>query len=321
VTGSSAPFAAGVHLPWAEVPAAVRQWAGGLREGGIEGTSDLPGGFSPGATTRLSFRSGDLFVKAVGLELNEVSPTLHRREIEISAVLPPHAVLPRLVESYDDGDWVALAFEAVDGRMPRHPWDPVELSACLSAVAEMHEALTPPPSLTINSTAMQFRDAFGGWARLASGALPVGLDDWSGRHLDRLAALESGWEAASLGGTLVHGDLRADNMLLTADGAVVVDWPQASIGAPIFDLVCWAPSVALEGGPLPEELMARQPAWAQTDPDVVVALVAAVAGYMVHHSLQPAPPGLPTLRPFQAAQGEVSCGWLARLTGWASNGR
>jgi hypothetical protein len=317
VTESSAPFAAGVHLPWAEVPASVRQWAGALRDGGIEGTADLPGGFSPGATTRLSFRSGDLFVKAVGLDLNQESPVFHRREIEISGILPPHRVFPRLVDTYDDGDWVALAFEAVDGRMPRHPWDPAELAACVAAVAAMHEALTPPPGPTIETTATRFGDAFGGWARLASGPVPAVLDDWSRRHLDRLAALEVGWPAASVGGTLVHGDLRADNMLLTADGAVVVDWPHASIGTPIFDLVCWAPSVALERGPLPEELMARRPAWAQADPDVVATLVAAVAGYMVQHSLEPTPPGLPTLRPFQAAQGEVACAWLARLTGWA----
>jgi len=252
----------------------------------------------------------------VGLNLNQESPTFHRREIEISAALPAHAVFPRLVESYDDGDWVALAFEAVDGLMPRHPWEPSELSSCLAAVATMHDALTPPPSPTIDTTATRFRDAFGGWDRLASGPIPVALDDWSRRHLDRLVALESGWPAASVGGTLVHGDLRADNMLLTADGAVVVDWPHASIGTPIFDLVCWAPSVALERGPLPEELVAGHPGVTQVDPDVLTPLVAAVAGYMVAHSLQPAPPGLPTLRPYQAAQGEVACAWLARLAGW-----
>ena len=42
---------------------------------------------------------------------------------------------------------------------------------------------------------------------------------------------------------------------------------------------------------------------------------AALAGYFTHRALQPPPPGLPTLRAFQAAQGEVARQWLAHRTG------
>ena len=52
------------------------------------------------------------------------------------------------------------------------------------------------------------------------------------------------------------------------------------------------------------------------DRDVVAVLVAAFGGFLVSHSLQPPPPGLPTLRAFQAAQGAVALAWLRRLTGW-----
>jgi hypothetical protein len=38
-----------------------------------------------------------------------------------------------------------------------------------------------------------------------------------------------------------------------------------------------------------------------------------MAGYLTHQSLQPAPPGLPTLRAFQAAQGAVARRWLSEL--------
>jgi hypothetical protein len=62
--------------------------------------------------------------------------------------------------------------------------------------------------------------------------------------------------------------------------------------------------------------LARHQAWRQVDPDAVVVLVAAVAGFFIEHSLRPAPPGLPTLRAFQAAQGEVTRAWLERITGW-----
>jgi hypothetical protein len=62
--------------------------------------------------------------------------------------------------------------------------------------------------------------------------------------------------------------------------------------------------------------MARHPASRDADPDVVTALLAAVSGYLTQRSHLPPPPGLPTLRAFQGAQGEVARAWLQRRTGW-----
>jgi hypothetical protein len=121
VTTPTTP-AAGVHLAWARVPDAVQAWAAGLGGGTPGAVRDLSGGFSPGATSVLEWPGRAMFVKAVGSELNPDSPAMHRREAVISAALPTSPRLPRLVDTYDDGDWVALAFDAVAGRPPRHPW-------------------------------------------------------------------------------------------------------------------------------------------------------------------------------------------------------
>ena len=69
------------------------------------------------------------------------------------------------------------------------------------------------------------------------------------------------------GPTLLHCDVRSDNLLVTSGGVVFVDWPHACVGAPVFDLVAWAPSVALEGGPAPEELLALSAPASAVDPD------------------------------------------------------
>ncbi len=145
---------------------------------------------------------------------------------------------------------------------------------------------------------------------------PPGLDPWARAHLAELADLESDWPAACVGPTLVHGDVRSDNVLLTSDGAVFVDWPHGAVGNPAFDVVCWAPSVVLEGGPSPEDLLSRHEPSRRSEPEAVTALLTAVSGYFVSHSFEPAPPGLPTIRPFQAAQGEVALAWLRRRQGW-----
>jgi hypothetical protein len=42
----------------------------------------------------------------------------------------------------------------------------------------------------------------------------------------------------------------------------------------------------------------------------------AVAGYFTRQALLPDPPGLPTVRAFQAAQGSQARAWLRRRTGW-----
>ena len=309
--------AAGVHLPWAEVPETVRIWAAGFGGGPPEVVRDLAGGFSPGATTVLEWPGRAVFVKAVGASLNAESPEFHRREAVVSASLPPGPEFPRLLDVYDDGDWVALAFDAIDGRPPHHPWDAQELRAAVRALHSLHVALTPNPVASASPASDRLQRLFGGWAELAAMSEPPAvLDEWSGRNLERLAELESGWRDAVQGSTLLHCDIRSDNLLVTRNGIVFVDWPHACVGTPVFDLVAWAPSVALEGGPAPEDLLALSESGSVLDRDALAALVAAFGGFLVRHSLQPPPPGLPTLRTFQGAQGAVAVAWLRRLTGW-----
>jgi hypothetical protein len=316
VTQPTGP-AAGVHLPWAEVPGAVQAWAAGVGGGAPRTVHDRAGGFSPGATAVLDCPDGAIFVKAVGTALNVDSPGFHRREAVVSAGLPPAPELPRLLDVYDDGDWVALAFVAVDGRAPAHPWVPDELRASVRALDSLHRTLTPNPVAGMEPAADRLARLFGGWSELAALARPpAALDEWSARHLGRLAELESGWRDAIAGSTLLHSDVRSDNFLVTSGGVVLVDWPHACVGAPVFDLVAWAPSVELEDGPAPEDLLALHGPASTADRHTVAVLVAAFSGFLVHHSLQPPPPGLPTLRSFQDAQGAVALAWLRRLTRW-----
>jgi hypothetical protein len=166
-----------------------------------------------------------------------------------------------------------------------------------------------------------FGDQFKGWRRLAA-AHRVARMTWAGStpgcagHLGRLAGLEAGWGEGAAGDTLVHADVRADNVLLTPSQVVFVDWPWASIGAAWFDLLGMLPSVHMQGGPAPESLLADHLVARDADPVAVTAVLVGVAGFFLRQSQQPAPPGLPTLRAFQAAQGRAALAWLRVRTGW-----
>ena len=80
---------------------------------------------------------------------------------------------------------------------------------------------------------------------------------------------------------------------------MVFDWPHACVGAARLDVVGFAPSVAMQGGPQPEAVFAHYSGARTADPRVVTAGLAAVAGYFTYQALQPPPPGLPTLPRFR----------------------
>jgi len=42
-----------------------------------------------------------------------------------------------------------------------------------------------------------------------------------------------------------------------------------------------------------------------------------VTGYFLAHSRRPPPPGIPTVRAFQAAQGDIALTWLRERLGWS----
>ena len=76
------------------------------------------------------------------------------------------------------------------------------------------------------------------------------------------------------------------------------------------------PSLHMQGGPEPEPLLADHPVAQDADPVAVTAVLAALTGFFLRQSHQPAPPGLPTLRAFQEAQGHAALAWLRVRTGW-----
>ena len=115
---------------------------------------------------------------------------------------------------------------------------------------------------------------------------------------------------AARGTTLVHNDIRADNLLLTPDRVIAVDWPWATVAAPWLDLLLFLPCMRMQGGPPPWELFAAHPLGRRADPDAVTTVLTGFVGLLLTASRQPAPPGLPTIRPFQAAQAEAGLEWL-----------
>jgi hypothetical protein len=302
----------GSRISWLDVPLSVcaraEEWLGSK----VLGAESRPGGFSPGLASVLVTADGRrLFAKAAGPIPNDIAPRIHRREISIAERLPASAFLPELRWSLDDPEsgWVVLLFGEIQGSPPRLPWQSSELEQVLRGLTTITESLTPSPlPLEIVGSVRDSGLLADYWTRLSDE--PSRLDDWSRRNLERLVALENRAPSAVAGETLLHLDVRADNILLTPDSMAVVDWPHARQGAAWLDLVFFAPSVAMQGGPQPEDLLRLYPGEPPEAGRLLPAL-AAIAGFFTWGALQPPPPGLPFLRQFQAAQGLVARNWLA----------
>ena len=314
---SIAPLAVGGHrLRWADVPAHVRQVIAVGAGAPVITADSQDGGFSPALASVLGLADGRrVFAKAANLERSEFAVKAIRREAQVLAALPADVPAPRLLWSHDDGDWAILVTEAVDGRNPRQPWIPDELRRFLDAFTVLAQILTPSPMAAARLA--DDTDLSHNWRYLAAdppGA--AGLAPEVTAAIDRLALLEQSWASAVAGESLLHGDLRSDNFLLTADGFRVVDWPFVGHGAPWIDLLFAIPSIALHGGGDPATLWAEHPLSRTAEPDAVNTAVAGLAGFFLCRSVHPPIPLLPTIREFQRAQGMIAFDWLRSRLRW-----
>ena len=315
------PPARGFRTQWTDVPERVRGAVERHLQSKIVSTVAHASGFSPGFAGKLLLADGrTFFAKGVSPAQNPDTPSLHRREAKIVGLLPATTPVPKLLWTYDEGEdgWILLLFEYVQGRHPSEPWLPEELNQVLEAQDVLVAALTPSPiTRDIAGTADEVvARELRGWKWIRE-TTPSNLDVWSKKHLAELIALEEQAPSALGGDTLLHLDILADNLLLSSERVWFVDWPHACIGAAWLDLVCFAPSVAMQGGPAPETLVEGSPRCRGVDPRLITTAIAAIAGRFTHRSLRPPPLGLPTVRAFQAAQGRAARRWLSERLHWA----
>ena len=130
-------------------------------------------------------------------------------------------------------------------------------------------------------------------------------EPWLSAALPALVAAE---RAVTLEGeSLVHADVRSDNLCFSGERTLLVDWNWARRGNPAFDRIAWLPSLHMEGGP---------PPWSITlaDPEII----AAIAGFFASRAYLPPPPAHPNgpaIRGLQLNQLKSALPWASRALG------
>jgi hypothetical protein len=298
------------RLEWAHLPPAVRADIERRCGSPVVSAASQGGGFTPGFASVLTCEDGSRhFIKAASTTAQRMFAASYREEARKLRELPAGVPAPRLLWS-SDGEWMVLEVEYVEARAPRRPWRRGDLDACLDALETVAAVLTPAPEALRADT---FADEVGDWPALwdhvrATRELP---------HLEEAAALAASCHEVVGGDTLVHTDVRDDNVLLTTDGrAWFCDWNWPTVGAD------WLDSLVMLVGPRGDGLdvdvvIAERALLRDVPADHVDRVLAVLCGYFLKSADDPVPPTSPYVRDVQRWQGEVVWDWLCERRGWA----
>ncbi|KAA1426213.1 hypothetical protein [Nocardioides antri] len=294
------------RLEWRFLPPHIRSEVERRVGSPVTDAVSQTGGFTPGFASVLTCADGSRhFVKAASTVAQRMFADAYREEARKLRLLPAGTPAPRLQWVHDADDWVVLGFEHVEGRAPQRPWVPDELAAASAMAVEIARLLTPAPDGVDRAV-----DEFASWPAL-----------WDRTDHPRAAecgALAAQYAAVVDGDTLVHTDIRDDNLLVRPDGTVVMcDWNWPVAGA------SWLDSLFLLIGPRGDGLdveahIATHPLLSAVEPEQIDVVIALVLGYFETSASQPVPPTSPYLRQAQAWQRDVLHDWLAERRGWAA---
>lgn len=292
------------RLEWVHLPPHLRAEVERRTGSPVVDAESRRSGFTPGFASVLTCADGSRhFVKAASTKAQRVFAEAYREEARKLRLLPAGVPVPRLLWLHDADDWVALGFEYVEGLPPQRPWVPEELASASAMAVELAVLLTPAPA-GVETAA----EAFGAW--------PALWDTIDEPHAAACRELAARSEDVVTGETLVHCDIRDDNLLVRPDGSVVMcDWNWPVVGA------AWLDSLFLLIGPRGDGLdvdahIRAHPLLSRVDPESIDVVLALVLGYFTSSAALPSPPTSPYLRRAQAWQRDVVLGWLAERRGW-----
>jgi hypothetical protein len=319
--GVVVPVRATARRPtWLDLPRRVRDLVESRLGAAVVASWSAGTGFTPGLASRLSLSDGtDVFVKAASSADDELHgwplSDAYRNEIRKLHALPEGIGAPPLRWHEDaeiDGEqWVVAAYEFVAGAPPRRPWRPGQLALVTGRLGELATRLTPPPTgLALDSLESELM----GDVDYRLHTIREHLQP--SRRLDQVVELCRTAAPHLHGETVVHMDLRDDNVLIDDSGEVwIVDWNWPVVGAAWTDLVCVLLSARGDGLDV-EQILREHALTSQVPPESIDALLALLWSFWAVGIRQPVPAGSPHLRDHQLWYEQVTRGWLTeRLSG------
>jgi len=312
-------------LPWQQVPKVVRQQVESALGAPVRRAARVWGGYSPTPSFRLALADGRrAFMKGTYRATNEFATAALHAEIriytELGALIGDW--MPPFYGSFQHQDWHVVLLGDV-GPKSAPPWTTATARNVARALAHFHQSSLGQPIPTwleqpadylpteqweqasvesdglqqIAGLAPDATDEALAWLTMASPAITAMLNQPALRHEPY---------------AILHGDLRSDNLRFARGRLYLFDWPAIVAGRPEWDIVVFAQTVAVEGGPAPEQILRWYADVAPVDAAAVDTAIAWWLTFFARRAWQTEIPGLPRLRRFQRQQLGVLLQWAAR---------
>ncbi|MDH6629362.1 aminoglycoside phosphotransferase (APT) family kinase protein [Streptomyces sp. LBL] len=287
------------RLQWTDVPLPLRSRLEDALGAPVTDAVTPGGGFGHQLAAALRLADGRrVFVKAAPDGDPLTAANIH--EAAVLAALPSGASAPELLGIHRAADWTAVVIAHLDGPHPDLSSASNDAEQTWALLDKLTSSPAPASYAAAVSTVPSTAAALHGWDELLS-APPDDLVPAACDRLPQLAELEAAWPALAHGDRVVHGDLRADNMVRDHHrGVTFVDWAHATTGPACIDAASLAPQLVLAGHSPADiaRLLQDHPATA-SGPETTTAFLAALTGHWHRNARKPAPPGAPGLRAYQ----------------------
>ncbi len=256
----------------------------------------VQGGYTDACRRIVRFRDGDTaFAKCATDRL-----TSEWLNSEISVYRQLSGDFMAAVLAWDQEEPPLLVLEDLSGNPWPPPWTASRVDMVLDSLSIIHESQASVP---------EYHEIFThrGWHEVAAHpeaflSIRVASESWLTACLPTL--LEAHDRVETEGKSLVHLDVRSDNICFRADRAVLIDWNNACSGNPDLDVAFWLPGLRHEGGPPPQDILAD-----------AGHLASYVTGYFASRAGLPDLPHTPLVRRLQKAHLNAGLHWTVQELG------
>ncbi len=207
--------------------------------------------------------------------------------------------MPRFIASETHESEPILIIEDLSANHWSPPWSGRQIELTLEQINRLHNT---PAALETYTEAHGTHEV--SWQMVADDPQPflsIGIADakWLEAALPVLIKYEE--SCATDGDSLTHWDLRSDNICITPERAIFIDWNGACLSNPKLDLGCWLPSLQYESGVEPEKILPDAP-----------EIAAWVSGFFAARAGLPEISDAPRVRSVQKQQMKTALPWAAR---------
>jgi hypothetical protein len=258
----------------------------------------VQGGYTVAGRWTVTTTAGDSVFVKVGLD-QQTAAWLRREHDAYAALRAPF--MPTLIAWADDGVEPILVLEDLRGAVWPPPWSDARVASVVDTLAVLRTLEIPCLAHKLSDNKSLADECWRAVAMDPRPFLSLGLASpkWLDAALTMLLTAEQ-FVDLDEAGSLLHMDVRSDNLCFVGDAVKLVDWNHACTGNAAMDLGAWLPSLHAEGGPPPEELL--------DDPTIA----AKVSGYFAARAGLPEVPSSPRLRQVQLAQLRAALPWAVR---------